>query len=127
MPAGQGVSYGLPYHTAREATRAVVALGGEAGVAARLLPSVVTVRVASSGGSSLGSGFVVSADGYVITNEHVVSDADEVQVRLVDERQFQAVVVGRDPKLDLALLKLKDAKDLPAVQLGSSSSLRIGY
>jgi serine protease Do len=73
-----------------------------------------------------GTGFIIDPAGYVITNEHVVSDADEVQVRLVDERQFQAVVVGRDPKLDLALLKLKDAKDLPAVQLGSSSSLRIG-
>lgn len=73
-----------------------------------------------------GTGFIIDPAGYVITNEHVVADADEVQVRLVDERQFQAVVVGRDPKLDLALLKLKDAKDLPAVQLGSSNSLRIG-
>ncbi|MBL8741856.1 MAG: trypsin-like peptidase domain-containing protein [Myxococcales bacterium] len=73
-----------------------------------------------------GTGFIIDPAGYVITNEHVVSDADEVQVRLVDERQFQAAVVGRDPKLDLALLKLKDAKDLPAVQLGSSNALRIG-
>lgn len=73
-----------------------------------------------------GTGFIIDAQGYVVTNEHVVRDADEVMVRLSDERDFVATVVGRDPKLDIALLKLKDAKDLPAVQLGSSSALRIG-
>lgn len=73
-----------------------------------------------------GTGFIIDSQGYVITNEHVVHDADEVMVRLSDERDFIATVVGRDPKLDLALLKLKGAKDLPAVQLGSSNALRIG-
>ncbi len=73
-----------------------------------------------------GTGFIIDAAGYVITNEHVVRDADEVNVRLADDRDFSASVVGRDPKLDLALLKLKDAKDLPAVRLGTSGTLRIG-
>ena len=73
-----------------------------------------------------GTGFIIDPQGYVVTNEHVVRDADEVTVRLSDERDFTATVVGRDPKLDLALLKLKDAKDLPSAQLGTSSTLRIG-
>jgi serine protease Do len=73
-----------------------------------------------------GTGFVIDSAGYVVTNEHVVHDADEVLVRLADEREFSAKVVGRDPKLDLALLKLDAAKDLPAARLGTSESLRIG-
>jgi serine protease Do len=73
-----------------------------------------------------GTGFIIDSAGYVVTNEHVVHDADEVIVRLADEREFAAKVVGRDPKLDLALLKLDAAKDLPAARLGTSESLRIG-
>jgi serine protease Do len=73
-----------------------------------------------------GTGFIIDASGYVVTNEHVVRDADEVTVTLWDDRELAADVVGRDPKLDVALLKLKNAKDLPAVQLGSSDGLRIG-
>ncbi len=73
-----------------------------------------------------GTGFIIDPAGYVVTNEHVVHDADEVTVRLADEREFVAKVVGRDPKLDLSLLKLENAKDLPAVRLGSSEALRIG-
>ncbi len=73
-----------------------------------------------------GTGFIIDPAGYVITNEHVVSDADEVTVRLSDEREFIAKVVGRDPKLDLALLKLENVSDLPAARLGSSAALRIG-
>jgi serine protease Do len=73
-----------------------------------------------------GTGFIIDSAGYVVTNEHVVHDADEVTVRLADEREFTAKVVGRDPKLDLALLKLDAAKDLPSARLGTSESLRIG-
>ncbi len=73
-----------------------------------------------------GTGFIIDPQGYVVTNEHVVRDADTVTVRLSDEREFAASVIGRDTKLDLALLKLNDAKDLPSARLGSSSALRIG-
>ncbi|EYF08642.1 Do family serine endopeptidase [Chondromyces apiculatus] len=76
--------------------------------------------------TALGTGFIIDASGYVITNEHVVHDADEVRVRLADERELIAEVVGRDPKLDLALLRLKGASDLPAAPLGSSDQLRVG-
>ena len=74
----------------------------------------------------VGTGFIIDPDGYVITNEHVVHDADELSVRLSNEREYPAEVVGRDRKLDLALIKLKGAANLPAVQLGSSDSLRVG-
>ncbi|NUP05754.1 MAG: PDZ domain-containing protein [Polyangiaceae bacterium] len=83
-------------------------------------------RVPPGERTGAGTGFIIDPQGYVITNEHVVREADEVMVRLSDERDFAATVVGRDPKLDLALLKLKDAKNLPAVHLGSSGALRIG-
>jgi serine protease Do len=73
-----------------------------------------------------GSGFIVDADGYVVTNAHVVDGADEVVVKLKDEREFTARVVGKDDKLDLALLKIDHAGRLPAVKLGDSEKLRVG-
>lgn len=76
--------------------------------------------------TALGTGFVIDPDGYVVTNEHVVREADSVRVRLADEREFDASVVGRDSKLDLALLKLQGASNLPAAPLGSSEQLRVG-
>lgn len=75
---------------------------------------------------ALGTGFIIDPQGYVVTNEHVIHDADDVRVHLNDEREFDADVVGRDPKLDLALLRLRGAKDLPAAPLGSSEQLRVG-
>ncbi|MGH8461009.1 MAG: Do family serine endopeptidase [Stenotrophobium sp.] len=74
---------------------------------------------------SLGSGFVLWSDGYILTNYHVVKDAREVVVRLLDRRQFTAKVVGSDEPSDLALLKI-NASDLPAVTLGNSRKLRPG-
>jgi serine protease Do len=74
---------------------------------------------------SLGSGFVVSGDGYVLSNHHVVEDADEILVRLSDRRVLKAEVVGSDPQSDIALLKV-DAADLPAVRIGSSKGLQVG-
>ena len=73
-----------------------------------------------------GTGFVIDPAGYVITNAHVVQDAEEVQVRLQDDRHFSAEVIGRDRKLDLALLKVVEAEGLPAVTLGDSDALRVG-
>ena len=72
-----------------------------------------------------GSGFIVSADGYVLTNNHVVEGAETVIVRLLDRREFRAKVIGADPNTDVALLKI-DAKGLPPVALGNSDDARVG-
>jgi serine protease Do len=72
-----------------------------------------------------GSGFIVSADGYILTNNHVVTGADRVTVKLLDKREFTAKVVGTDPNTDVAVIKI-DAKGLPTAQFGNSDSLRVG-
>jgi serine protease Do len=72
-----------------------------------------------------GSGFIVSSDGVVLTNAHVVKDADEVTVKLTDRREFRAKVLGADAQTDVAVLKI-DAHDLPAVRLGSAKNLNVG-
>jgi serine protease Do len=72
-----------------------------------------------------GSGFIISADGYLLTNHHVVEGADEITVRLKDRRQLKARIIGSDPQSDIALLKL-DAKNLPTVTLGDSGALKPG-
>ncbi len=74
---------------------------------------------------SLGSGFIVSDDGYVVTNHHVVKGADEIIVKLGDRRQLEAKIIGSDPRSDIALLKI-DANDLPVVKLGSAKELKVG-
>ena len=75
---------------------------------------------------SLGSGFIISKDGYILTNNHVVEDADEVKVTLSDEKTYDAKIIGTDAKTDLAVLKIKVDHDLPIVPLGDSSKLRVG-
>lgn len=72
-----------------------------------------------------GSGVIVSSDGYIVTNNHVVEGADKIQVHLNDNRQFTGTVIGRDPGTDLALLKI-DAKDLATVPYGNSDDVRVG-
>ena len=72
-----------------------------------------------------GSGFIVSPDGVILTNAHVVRDADEVTVKLQDRREFRAKVLGSDPKTDVAVLKI-DAKNLPVVPLGNTRNLQVG-
>jgi serine protease Do len=72
-----------------------------------------------------GSGFIVSPDGLVLTNAHVVRGANEVTVKLTDRREFRAKVLGADAKTDIAVLKI-DAKDLPSLPMGSSSELKVG-
>jgi serine protease Do len=74
---------------------------------------------------SLGSGFIISTDGYVLTNAHVVDSADEITVRLSDKREFKARVIGADRRTDLALIKI-DATGLPAVRMGDPNRLRVG-
>ena len=75
--------------------------------------------------TSMGSGFIISADGYVLTNHHVIDGADEVVVRLADRREFDAEVVGSDPLSDVAVLKVKGSS-LPTVDLGDSRNLKPG-
>jgi serine protease Do len=72
-----------------------------------------------------GSGFIVSPDGVILTNAHVVRDADEVTVKLQDRREYRAKVLGSDPKTDVAVLKI-DAKNLPVVPVGNSRNLQVG-
>jgi len=128
---------------------ALTQVGGSvsiADVAERVLPSVVTVATTvtqrqqpsmfpffGGGGPSerqaqgIGSGVIVSADGYVLTNNHVVAEAKEIKVTTSDRREFDATVVGTDPKSDLAVIKIKGspASLIPA-QFGDSSKLRLG-
>ena len=73
----------------------------------------------------VGSGFIVSADGYILTNAHVVDDASEVTVKLTDNREFTAKVVGADKRTDVALVKI-DAKNLPVVRIGEAAKSRVG-
>lgn len=72
-----------------------------------------------------GSGFIISKDGYILTNNHVVEDADKIKVILSDERKFTAELVGSDPQSDVALIKIKDGGQLPTLPLGTSDSLEV--
>lgn len=72
-----------------------------------------------------GSGVIISADGYIVTNNHVVGEADEIEVKLNDNREFKGRIIGCDGTTDLALIKI-DAKDLPAIKIGNSDDLKLG-
>ena len=74
---------------------------------------------------SLGSGFIVSADGYILTNAHVVDSADEITVRLTDKREFKAKVIGADKRTDLAVIRI-EAANLPVVRFGDANKLKVG-
>ncbi len=75
---------------------------------------------------SLGSGFIIDREGYIVTNNHVIADADEITVKLADGKEYDAKVVGRDPNTDLALIKIKGASDLVPLKLGDSDKLEVG-
>jgi hypothetical protein len=74
---------------------------------------------------SLGSGFIISADGFILTNAHVVDGADEINVRLTDKREFKAKVIGADKRTDVALIKI-EASGLPVVRMGDPNKMRVG-
>ena len=76
--------------------------------------------------SSLGSGFVIDASGIVVTNNHVIADADEITVNFADGTKLEAELIGRDPKVDIAILRVKPDKPLKAVKFGNSNQARIG-
>jgi putative serine protease PepD len=100
--------------------------GTVSGVAQAVSPSIVEIGATSSAGQSTGSGVIITADGEVITNNHVVSGADTVKVKLSDGKTYTAKVVGTDPDKDLALIKLQGATGLKAASLGDSSKVKVG-
>lgn len=75
---------------------------------------------------SLGSGFIIDREGYIVTNNHVVENADKIRVKLSNGKEFDAKVVGRDPKTDLALIKIKGSDDLVPIKMGDSEALKVG-
>ncbi len=75
---------------------------------------------------SLGSGFIIDKEGYIVTNNHVIEDADEIRVQLRNEKEYDAEIVGRDPNTDLALIKIKGPKNLPVMKLGDSDTVKVG-
>ncbi|MGD8899373.1 MAG: trypsin-like peptidase domain-containing protein, partial [Desulfobacterales bacterium] len=75
---------------------------------------------------SLGSGFIIDREGHIVTNNHVIEGADEITVRLSNDKEFDAEIVGRDPNTDLALIKIKGAKDLVPLKMGDSDQLAVG-
>ena len=75
---------------------------------------------------SLGSGFIIDRDGYIVTNNHVIEGADEIKVSLANDKEFDAEIVGRDPNTDLALIRIKGASDLTPLKLGDSDKLTVG-
>src|SRR3972149_6564605 len=76
--------------------------------------------------NSLGSGVVVGEDGLIVTNEHVIRDADEIVIRLSDRTEYRAKIVGADPRTDIALLRIKPSRKLPVAVLGDSTRIRVG-
>ena len=89
------------------------------------IPSVVSITCTFSDGSGSGTGVVLSENGYLVTNDHVISDARDIQVLLTDGRTYKAQIVGKDKKTDLAVLYIA-ANDLIPAEFGDSSQLRIG-
>ncbi|MFF1511572.1 S1C family serine protease [Streptomyces sp. NPDC058326] len=100
--------------------------GTVAGVAEAVSPSIVEISAASNAGKSTGSGVIITSDGEIVTNNHVISGASEITVRLSDGKSYRAEVVGTDPDKDLALIKLKGASGLRTATLGDSSKVRVG-
>ncbi|WP_282689103.1 MULTISPECIES: trypsin-like peptidase domain-containing protein [unclassified Streptomyces] len=100
--------------------------GTVAGVAEAVSPAIVEIGAASSAGKSTGSGVVITEDGEIVTNNHVISGAQQIQVTLSTGRTYTADVVGTDPDKDLALIKLRNASGLKTATLGDSSKVKVG-
>ncbi|TVT14198.1 trypsin-like serine protease, partial [Amycolatopsis rhizosphaerae] len=100
--------------------------GDVSSVAEKVLPSVVQVNVTTRQGKAIGSGIILSPDGKILTNAHVVSGATAVTIALSDGTKYQAAVVGADTKADIAVLQANGASGLTAATLGDSSRLKVG-
>ncbi len=91
----------------------------------RFIPGLPETPRLGPEGRSLGSGFIISDDGYILTNAHVIEGADEIVVRLADKREFSASVIGTDPRSDVAVIRI-EAQDLPKVTIGDPDRLKVG-
>ncbi|GGO46580.1 S1C family serine protease [Streptomyces lasiicapitis] len=100
--------------------------GTVAGVASAVSPSIVEINATTGSGKSTGSGVIVTSDGEIVTNNHVISGATEITVRTSDGKTYKAKTVGTDSKKDLALIKLEDASGLKAASLGDSDDVQVG-
>ncbi|MFF5900698.1 S1C family serine protease [Streptomyces argenteolus] len=100
--------------------------GTVSGVAAAVSPAIVEITATSSAGEATGSGVVITSDGEIVTNNHVISGASQIKVALSTGRSYTADVVGTDPDKDLALIKLQNASGLKTASLGDSSSVKVG-
>ncbi|MFI6525517.1 S1C family serine protease [Streptomyces uncialis] len=131
---GGGTAYGIQELTAEASASAPTAVspvsagnrGTVAGVAEAVTPSTVEIKAATGAGASTGSGVILTSDGEVVTNSHVLGGADTVQVTTSDRKKYTADVIGTDSKKDLALIKLRDASGLKAATLGDSERVRVG-
>ncbi|CAD5966159.1 S1C family serine protease [Streptomyces cyaneofuscatus] len=100
--------------------------GTVSGVAEAVSPAIVEIGAASSAGKSTGSGVVITEDGEIVTNNHVISGAQQIEVTLSTGKTYTADVVGTDPDKDLALIKLRGASGLKTAALGDSSQVKVG-
>jgi putative serine protease PepD len=132
---GGGTAYGIQELTGGDssapgttATSVVPASqkGDIAAIAAAVSPSIVEIRATLPNGSSTGSGVIITSDGEILTNNHVVAGATRVEVETSDGKKYSASVVGTDSKKDLALIKLEGASGLKAARLGDSSNVQVG-
>ncbi|MFZ3569103.1 S1C family serine protease [Streptomyces sp. BH097] len=131
---GGGTAYGIQEltgsATASSSTSTTVVpsskKGTVSGVAEAVSPSIVEINATLGSGSSTGSGVIITSDGEIVTNNHVVSGASSVKVSTSDGKTYTADVVGTDAKKDLALIKLKNASGLKAATLGDSEGVKVG-
>ncbi|MDT0411765.1 MULTISPECIES: S1C family serine protease [Streptomyces] len=100
--------------------------GTVAGVASAVSPAVVEISATSNAGQSTGAGVVITSNGEIVTNNHVISGAQQIKVALKNGKSYTAEVVGTDSSKDLALIKLKNASGLKAATLGNSDNLQVG-
>ncbi|MFE6285550.1 S1C family serine protease [Streptomyces sp. NPDC057877] len=133
---GGGTAYGIQELTGPDTTAASTGTGTSvvpsskkgdiAAIAAAVSPSIVEINATSGNGESTGSGVIITGDGEIITNNHVVSGANEIKVTTNDGTSYTAQVVGTDSSKDLALIKLEDASGLTAASLGDSDDVQVG-
>ncbi|MFI1421853.1 S1C family serine protease [Streptomyces sp. NPDC020731] len=132
---GGGTAYGVQELTGNDTVAAgststnVVPAGQKgtvSGVAKAVTPSIVEINATSNAGSSTGSGVIITSDGEIITNNHVVSGASSIKVRTSDGKTYTAEIVGTDSSKDLALIKLRDASGLQTATLGDSDGVQVG-